>query len=585
MNRNSNCNKCGLCNSAEWVCMKGVGDRTAKIMVIAESPGPIEDTVGEPLQGKPGKLFWEIMSKLGITQDDCYVTHAVKCRTPDGRPPTAKEMKACKPYLEQEIKKVKPKFILMLGSTALKQTLGKAKITEIHGTVIEKDGIKYFPSFSPAMALRDPKKLGPIQLDLSEFARVVSNKRTINKHKLNWNLIDDLDKLKECVIDISRAKIAGFDIETTGLDRYADDAAVTLFTVGTPDAEYGIPLSHPESPFQDKKLQLKILGIIQETLLNIQKHNKAEIVAHNGKFDNLYLQEQYGLKMPLTFDTIIASHLLDENRSHKLKYLARILLGAPDWDIDLDKKKGATSLLKLGTYGAWDVHYTIKLRKLFNDQLKKDETLVNLFRTLSMPVALAYEEIESNGVYLDETKRKAAEIDIEKRRKKALAKLMKQFDINWSSQAQVAEVLFDELELKPYGHTPKGKPSTAEDNLLHMKGQHPIIQDLLDLRGLNQMNSFFVEGWKKRMKGQYLYPSFKTTGTVTGRPSCEDPNIQQTARDKQIRSQVGAPDGWEFFEADYSQIELRIAAMLSGEQTMLRIFRTGGDIHLSLIHI
>lgn len=152
-------------------------------------------------------------------------------------------------------------------------------------------------------------------------------------------------------------------------------------------------------------------------------------------------------------------------------------------------------------------------------------------------------------------------------------------EVNWNSAPFLNDFLFDILGLEPEGFTDGGAPSTAEDNLIKMLPQHEIIKTLLDYRGVFKQLSSFIEGWQRRMIDGKLYPSFKVAGTVTGRPSCADPNLQQVPRDPFIRSLIGAPEGWVFFEVDYSQVELRIAAVAANEPTMLQIFRTGGDIH------
>jgi DNA polymerase I-like protein with 3'-5' exonuclease and polymerase domains len=295
----------------------------------------------------------------------------------------------------------------------------------------------------------------------------------------------------------------------------------------------------------------------------------------------------YGVRFDLTFDTQLAAHIIDENELHGLKYQARNVFNAEDWDIDLASKKGETQDKNtLSLYGAGDAYWTRRLARHLNSKLKEDPTQESLYRNLVMPVARVYEKIEKNGVYVNTKNMEIVGKKLRKSRKISrkkldrIAKGLGHESVNWNSSQQVGNILFDTLGLIPQGFTDGGEPSSGADYLGRMKDDHEIIQHLLDYRGAEKMISSFVEGWAKRMvDGNWLHPSFKVSGTVTGRPSCSNPNFQQTPRRKDIRSLIGAPEGWTFFQLDYSQLELRIAAIISGCEEMLAVFRDGGDIH------
>ncbi|MEK0325035.1 MAG: DNA polymerase [Nitrosopumilus sp.] len=576
---NPNCDLCGLCDNAELVCMTGDESQQRDIMIVGDFPGYQDEESGQLISGRLGKILEEALQNAGIDIKEMYITVAVKCRTPNGRAPSAKEMKACKYYLEKEIELIKPKFILLLGAVALKAALGKARIMEIHGSPIVKNGITYFPTFHPAMILRTPTRREPFRDDIAKFARVIAGE-DVNALPLDfhWDLVT-LENFDEFIRDCYQEKTIAYDLETTGLDRFAIDAAITIFVVSTARTNWVLPLNLPISPFRGR-IQVAIVKLLLKTF------KKKITIAHNGKFDDLFLWVMYGVRPTLKFDTMLASHLLDENTPNALKYLAQRLFGAPSYDIDLKIKKGNCSTPEeynqLFEYAGLDGYYTRKLYFVYKAQLKEDPALDKLFKILVMPTARAYEVVETNGVYIDKTTFKRNGRKIQTRMNQAKKKLdrLVEGEVNWNSAAQVKTILFDELELIPQGFTPKGEPSTAGDFLSRMKGQHPILEPLLDYRKWFKMYSGFIEGWEKRFRqGNMLYPGYKIHGTVTGRPSCSDPNLQQCPRDPLIRSLVGAPEGWVHFEADYSQVELRIAAMLSGDPEMMRIFASGGDIH------
>lgn len=590
-------------------------------MIVGDNPNYLEDNKGEYGHGNPHKLLLELLHSAGIEYKNCYYTPAVKCRKGEKGKVSATQLKHCKDYLLGELEKVNPDYVITLGSTALKALTNKAKITEIHGQVIEhKSGFKVLPTFHPSMSLRDPRFWDRIHADFRRFGKII-NGEELTSHNLKYKRVVDKEGLSEVLRAIKTSRVVAYDLETNGLQMRYRTSEVGQTVIATFRMVYVVEheeFTKDEMAKFHRQAKTRMKGKV--------------VVGQNAKFDNLWLHYMFGVRFPLTFDTMLASHIIDENSPNGLKPNARSVLEAEDWEVSVDIKKGIVEPNKarvaelkkeLGPmpraslkeerkqwnleleeliekerqdnkearaeYAAWDGFYTIRLYKHFKDKLSEDPELENLFSKLVMPVARAYEQLEINGVDIDlENMYKAEEILLRKIRR--LRRTLKRYiapwregelEINWNSAKFVNTVLFDWLKLQPAGYTEKGAPSTAEDNLVKMKSQHEIINVLLDYRGAFKQWSSFIEGWKKRMIDGKLYPSFKVAGTVTGRPSCSDPNLQQVPRDPFIRSLIGAPKGWVFFEVDYSQIELRVAAAVAGEPTMLQVFRTGGDIHES----
>lgn len=568
---NPTCELCPLHRTAQFVCLMGRGAVPARVMVVGEAPGKREDDTGKPFQGPAGKLLDVALEKAGLDRSKIYITNAVKCRPPENRTPKGKEMKACHPYLQKEIEEVRPKFVLLLGAVALKAVLGgKPKITEMHGQPIVKDRVTYFPAFHPAAALRDPSRVKPLEDDILKFAQMTRGEYVERKDDVPYTLVDTHELVREMLADIYQSHVTSFDTETTGLDRFERHAQINILGLSTDRNNWVIPL-HKWGRHKSKNIVIAIADKLRRPRF------KRQVVAQNGKFDNLWLMEMFGVDFPLTFDTMLAAHVLDENESTSLKYQAPKRLGVPSWDISLEAKKGIGP--ETYQYNARDCKYTRDLYFNMRAELEADEALWNLFIWLVMPSVRAYTQIERNGVFVDVERLDEAGEVLAKNVAESKAKLQKmsKAHINWGSTKQLNRVLFEKMGLPVIGLTPGGDPSTSEGNLLRMK--HPIAKELLKYRENLTLLNTFINGWRQRLRGSYLFPSFKMSGTVTGRPSCEDPNLQQTPRDKRVRSLVGAPDGWVFFEADYSQIELRIAAVVSQDTEMMRIFQTGGDIH------
>lgn len=164
----NNCTKCKLCTNRHNVVI-GTGNKNAKIMFIGEGPGADEDIQGIPFVGKAGKLMDRAFEGIGIKREEVYIANIVKCRPPNNRNPEYEEADVCKEYLDSQIKLVNPEIIVLLGSVALKNVLGKEYgITVSRGKWFERDGIKYIPTFHPAALLRDETKKIEFWKDLKE---------------------------------------------------------------------------------------------------------------------------------------------------------------------------------------------------------------------------------------------------------------------------------------------------------------------------------------------------------------------------------------------------------------------------------
>lgn len=171
------CNKCKLCTNRNNIVF-GTGNKNAKLMMIGEGPGADEDKEGLPFVGKAGKLMNKAFEGIGINREEIYIANIVKCRPPSNRVPEQDEAEACLNYLRNQVVLIKPKIIVLLGSTALKNILGKDySITASRGKWIEKKGIMYMPTWHPAALLRDETK----KIDFINDLQLVLNKQLVTK--------------------------------------------------------------------------------------------------------------------------------------------------------------------------------------------------------------------------------------------------------------------------------------------------------------------------------------------------------------------------------------------------------------------
>lgn len=571
------CNDCNLCAFSSPTCIWGTGPSKARVMVVNSYATEQDEQEGAAVM--PSSLV-ERLRAIGLDPEEVYYTNAIKCACPRGTKYKVGDIKKCKHHLDKEIAAVQPTYVLVLGAQALKATVD-GSITELNGVMVGKDGIKYMPSYSPGIVYRDPGKAPFVEKAMNNFKAMMEGSLE-GLPELDIRLITNMRELKRAFRYLKENNYLhlSYDIETTGLVRFEDE--VNLFGFGNDQVQYIIPLEARYSPLRGSRLaQRKLI----RTCVNWLNRNAKALVAGNGKFDDLFLKYHFGVKPHITFDVVLASHILNENTPNGVKENAVLECNAPEWDVDKGLKTGQYQTRKKYqeylTYLGYDVYYEYKLYRVFHKKLKQDRALMKLFYHLYMPGIISYETVEEHGVFIYPQQFKKVRKHLESEREAIEKQLLKmaKHEVNWNSPVQIQKLLYEELKLPVIETTESGSPSTSEATLMQLRDKHPIVELILKYRGVNIQISHFIDGWINRMWGRRLFPNFKLHGTVTGRTSCTDPNLQQVPRDPIIRNLVGAPEGWSVVEIDYSQAELRIAAIMSGDETMKRIYQTGGDIH------
>jgi DNA polymerase I-like protein with 3'-5' exonuclease and polymerase domains len=491
------------------------------------------------------------------------------------------------------------KYVVIVGNTPLQLITGKAGISKLRGKPLKQDGYIFLPMNNPGIIRHDDKQEMLLNADLQFLDDMVKFGGIPETKELDFRIVmcdDDIDEMLE---DLHGA--VSYDIETTQLYPWQTqhfnektgewvknpDPKIVSIGFGTARHQWCIPVNHPQSPWTQAEVE-EMLDEINE------RRDDFMLIAHNGKFDLLWTWVHLGVKWEVDFDTMLAHYLLDENMRHGLKYLAQVYCGAPDWEIDLTEKQGMNVPLKKHCkYLAHDLYYTRKLRYVFGKMLKEDWEVKRVFDKIMMPCANLFVEVEYDGVFIDMDQFGEAEEVLREQYETALTELKewepeyvldakgKKQPFNWGSPVQLAKLLFEDLGIKPLDKTTAGNPSTSESVIKRL--DHPCTEALLRFRAAKQQLSFFIDGWKpflhKQSRGYYLHPSFKLHGTVTGRLSCEHPNLQQVPRDPRIRSLISAEKGWTLIQCDLSQAELRIAAELARERNMIHAFNNGIDVH------
>lgn len=372
---------------------------------------------------------------------------------------------------------------------------------------------------------------------------------------------------------------ATIDIETTGLSRYADK--ITFI---------GIGLTHSvedESFFKAWIFDMSLPESVEKFLTIIKKLLKrgAKFILQNGNFDTLFIEWKYGIEIPVSDDIMLMGTAYDLAAEHGLKKMAKNYLHVENWDIsNSDKlmKKGKDSKKSLIPYLKKDVKYTWLLYRFFRGVMTSEQ--IKIYKKLLKPAYAMYKGIERRGIYFDQeeykkVKKKYQDIEDEK-----LKELKSHYDINWNSPAQKAKALFTDPNgerLPIIKYTDTGNPSGDASVMTRLAAQgYELPQLILDYTAANTLNKMFLKRWGEDSSYDgRIHASYNLTNVVSGRTSSSNPNLQQVPRTPDVRGLFHAREGFCFFEADYSQLELRVAAHYANEPTMLRIYKEEGDIH------
>lgn len=400
----------------------------------------------------------------------------------------------------------------------------------------------------------------------------------------DYQLIDDKVKRADLISRLFMQSSVCFDTETTDVDVFAAEMVGLSFCYKVGEAFY-VPL--PENFDEAKAVLKEFKAFFQAT--HIGK------IGQNIKFDLLMLK-RYGIELKgKLFDTMIAHYILQPELRHGMDYLAEIYLNYKTIHYDElvgGKGKSAMPLRlvdinRLCNYAAEDADITFRLKQILELELKNNQ-LESLFYEIEMPLMQVLATIESNGVRIDsEALQQSSEI-LTKEMQAIEAEIfaLAGYNFNVSSPAQVGELLFDKLQLDAKAKKTKtGQYSTSEDILEKMKTKHPVVSKILDYRGLKKLLSTYIDALPLLINKEtgYVHTSYNQTVTSTGRLSSTNPNLQnipiRDAQGKEIRKAFIPDNDAYFLSADYSQIELRIMAHLSGDKNMIEAFRSGLDIH------
>ena len=426
---------------------------------------------------------------------------------------------------------------------------------------------------TPALAPNnDDEALQAIQIDRSRYETLLTE-ADLNR----W-----IEKLKQ-------AKLFALDTETDNLDYMAANLVGISFALENGEAAY-LPLQLDYLGAPKTLEKTTALSLLKPVLENpaIQK------VGQNFKYD-LTIFARNGIDVQgVAFDTMLESYVLNSTGRHNMDELAKRYLGHQTISFEEIAGKGKNQLTfnqipleQAAEYAAEDADVTMKLQQVLWEKLSKEPTLEKLFKEMELPLLGVLSRMERRGVLIDSDALFLQSNEIANR----LSELEEQAYVlagqpfNLASTKQLQEILFDKLGLPVIQKTPKGAPSTNEEVLEELAFSHELPKVLVEHRGLSKLKSTYTDKLPQMVNPQTgrVHTSYHQAVTATGRLSSSDPNLQnipiRNEEGRRIRQAFIAREGFTVVAADYSQIELRIMAHLSGDKTLIAAFQNGEDVH------
>ncbi len=410
------------------------------------------------------------------------------------------------------------------------------------------------------------------------------------KPEVNYEIVLEKKQLAAWIKRLGEAENFAFDTETTSLDYMRADLVGVSFAIDPGEAAY-VPCGH-DYDGAPKQISREYLLAALKSLLEDPRHVK---IGQNLKYDMSVLARS-GINLEgVGFDTMLESYVLDSTATrHDMDSLALKYLSHRTIHFEDVAGKGAKQLTfnqvpldKAGPYAAEDADVTLRLHQTLWPRLQDEASLARLFEEIEMPLVPVLSRIERNGVLVERGMLEAQSVELAASMKDIAAQAYEAAgeEFNLASPKQIQGILFEKLELPVLEKTPKGQPSTAESVLQELAHDYPLPKLILEYRGMSKLKSTYTDALPACIDPETgrVHTSYRQAVASTGRLSSTDPNLQnipvRTPEGRRIRQAFIAPTGSCILAADYSQIELRIMAHLSGDERLMEAFESGEDIH------
>lgn len=601
-----------------------VGKRTADVLLVVDPPigGSYTEDRSIPLRKNHGDYLKEQLRQAGFnTSNVCVLSAAPVIPFQDYKKQKvlSEHLKQYRELFLQTVNDIDPKLIVVFGNNAARQVYGRAvQITKIRGLGKREESVGnriVFPTLSLSHVFFKTELESIFNSDIRSAKRIEDNnyklaKKQLRKTKYSW--IKDIKFLLN-----DPPKWLCVDVETTGGQYYHKGAKLlTVQLCCEAGVAYSIPLDY-DHPELDKSLRLTMkekVNVIRQ-LKKLLGNKKVRCFGHHLKYDWLFLKSRFGVEIANYYnDTLLMVHTIDENIQNKnlddsVKLFVPEMAGFND-ELNRDpdhQGKTRMDLLppdKMLQYGCGDTDANFQLHRVLRKKIREDKASFNAYRRITMPAVRAFCDIEREGFHIDVDQLRRFEKKLAKHQIKLHKRIVKQIPesilskyrdtgkgISLTRDAILRDFLFihpDGLNLEPLSYTKSSSddnpiPSVSSKTHLPYFNDIAVVNDIIEYKKNSKLLSTYVAGFYKYIHDGKVRPSYKLHGTKTHRTASSDPNGQNFPKRgdlaKEYRKIFIAPPGYCYLEVDYSQAELRITAIASGDKRMLKVYNTGGDIH------
>jgi DNA polymerase I len=408
--------------------------------------------------------------------------------------------------------------------------------------------------------------------------------------RAEYETIFSQEQLQGWLSKLEQAELFAFDTETTSLDYMQAEIVGVSFAVTPGEAAY-VPLAHDYPGAPDQLSRDAVLERLRPLLESAERHK----LGQNLKYDKSVLANHDIELKGIAHDTMLQSYVLDSTATrHDMDSLAKKHLNIDTIHYEDVAGKGVKQLSfnevpveTAAPYAAEDADITLRLHETLWPKLQSNKELTSLYENIELPLLAVLSRIERTGVMIDTDKllQQSAELSDQMASIERQAHDLAGQTFNIGSPKQIQAILYDKMGLPVLAKTPKGQPSTAESVLQELADDYELPQMILDYRSLSKLKSTYTDKLPLQIDpcSGRVHTSYHQAVASTGRLSSSDPNLQnipiRTAEGRRIRQAFIAPPGYTLMAADYSQIELRIMAHLSGDTNLLKAFANNEDVH------
>lgn len=594
--------------------MSGTG-ANGQIMFVGKHPGRDDDSIGSPMTGPNGQLFWELLRDSGFQRGEVFVTNCIKC-APLTQNAGKKHWASCQKYFLKELEEVKPKMIVAVGAEATEFLTGRTGVMGLRGTgmtcVLDENYVVYPIRQPMALEHAQPADRPALKQSMIDDLRTV---RDIlhNGGKVSVDTLEDdtdyqiartpedVDRFLE---ELDKFDELSCDIETNDkLD--PNDPLGKIVAIGFSGASgmgRAIPI-HANGPlgeegFTDSPFWWETDYVDNHLIPKLRDFcRRKKIYGHNFiKFDAQWLAKRWELNCDhIEFDTLLGAYATFHGlKSYGLEVLANSRCGMRNWKKEFDW----TNTEKLCQYLCKDVDATVRVKLDIEKNI--DQLEMWLLKNILIPIARELALMEGKGVTIDKKQIDALDSLLSGKLKECLSNIRatkevtgwemeRGIEFNPESVQHTREIMFEKLRLKVIKRTDTKLPSVDAEVMETYAAEHPFARYVTEYKKLSKLHGTYVEGILKRLVDGLIHTSYLEHRTVTGRLASQNPNLQNIPREDtaakvledgaDIKRMFVPRQGTCFLQADYSQIELRVLACVAHDENMIRLFNSGADIH------